>query len=60
MGIHLTFVDKHYTPVDYKDGGNMFVGRAPYVFQKLPDQFRPTGGILSLFLLQAIGLPSFF
>lgn len=46
--------------MDYKNEGNVVGRRAPYVLQKLLNQYRPNGSTLSLFLLRAIALPSFF
>lgn len=38
----------------------MVVRRAPYVLQKLLDQYSSNSSTLSLFLLEAIALPSLF
>lgn len=38
----------------------MVIGRASYVLQKLLDQYKPNGDTLSLFILQAIALFSYF
>ena len=45
-----------HNPIDHEDGGNMVIGRASYVLQRLLDHYRPTADTLSLFLLQAIML----